>query len=119
MESNPYNQAPPPVAPTNSMAVVSLITGILGLTLLPFLGSIVALVTGNMARNEMRRSPYPVSGEGLATAGLVLGWVGVGLGVLSACGIGFVFLCPALLALVSYSADMGGGLIFGLLGLLG
>ncbi|HQQ59020.1 MAG TPA: DUF4190 domain-containing protein, partial [Thermomonas sp.] len=46
-----------PARQTNSLAVVSLVCGILGWTLLPFLGSIIAIICGHMARSEIRRSP--------------------------------------------------------------
>ncbi len=80
--------------PNSSMAIVSLVMGILGLSLLPILGSIVAVVTGYMARNEIRQSMGNLSGEGLATAGLILGWVGIGLAVLGLCIGGAFILVP-------------------------
>ena len=57
---------------TSPMAIISLVAGILGWTLLPLLGSIVAVVTGHMARGEIRRAPERLEGDGLATAGLIL-----------------------------------------------
>lgn len=60
--------------PTNGMAVASMVLGILWLY---WLGSILALIFGYVARNQIR-----VSGEGgggMATAGIVLGWIGVGI----------------------------------------
>jgi len=69
--------------PNSSLAVVSLVCGLLGWTLLPFLGSIVAIITGHMARAEIRRNPEALDGDGLAIAGLVLGWVSVALGLLA------------------------------------
>ncbi|MER3514520.1 MAG: hypothetical protein C4310_09150 [Chloroflexota bacterium] len=65
------------------MAIVSLVTGILGLTLCVGLGGVIALITGYMARNEIRQKPGMYTGEGLATAGLVLGGVGIAYFVLS------------------------------------
>jgi len=62
---------------TSTLAIVSLVSGILGWTLLPFLGSIVAIITGHMARAEIRRAPDSVEGDGLAITGLVLGWASV------------------------------------------
>ena len=73
----------PAAPPNSSMAVVSLISGILGLTLVPFIGGIVALVTGYMAKNEIQDSDGALGGEGLATAGIVLGWICVALLVIS------------------------------------
>ena len=50
--------APAPAASykqTSALAITSLIAGILGWTLLPWLGSLVAVITGHMARAEIRR----------------------------------------------------------------
>ncbi|MGV8943151.1 DUF4190 domain-containing protein [Thermomonas sp.] len=59
---------------TSPMAIISLVSGILGWTLLPFLGSIVAVITGHLARGEIRRGQDRLEGDGLAIAGLVLGY---------------------------------------------
>lgn len=82
--------APPP---TSGMAIAALILGISGLTIFPFLGSILALILGYMARNEIRQRPHEMAGEGLAVAGIVTGWIGVGLAVLSILAVGGFFLC--------------------------
>lgn len=65
------------VRETNSLAVVSLIAGILGWTLMPVLGSLGAIVTGHLARAEIRRQPQRFQGDGLAVGGLLLGWLAV------------------------------------------
>lgn len=74
--------APPTyVGRTNGKAIASLVLGIVGLTGIPFVCSILALVLGYGARREI-----VVTGEeggGLATAGIVLGWVGVALVLLA------------------------------------
>ncbi len=62
---------------TSSLAVISLVAGILGWTLLPFLGSIGAVVTGHLARARIRREPARYDGDGIAIAGLLLGWLAV------------------------------------------
>ena len=67
---------------TSSLAIISLVSGLLGWTLLPWLGSLVAIITGHMARAEIRRNPETMEGDGLALAGLVLGWLMVGLTVI-------------------------------------
>jgi hypothetical protein len=66
-----------PVPSTSPLAIASLVSGILGWTLLPVLGSIVAVVTGHMARAEIRRAGGRLGGDGLAVAGLVLGWLSI------------------------------------------
>lgn len=79
------------VRPTSSLAIASLVSGILGWTLLPFIGTLVAIVTGHMARAEIRRSQGAVGGDGLAIGGLILGWVSALLWVVGIVVI-FVFL---------------------------
>lgn len=71
--------------PSSTLAIVSLVSAILGFTLFPIVGGIVALVTGYMARNETRSIPPRASGDSMATAGIVMGWVQVGLLVLGVC----------------------------------
>jgi hypothetical protein len=61
-------------APTSTAAILSLVFGILGWVGLPVLGSIVAIVCGHMARAEIRNAGVALQGDGLAIAGLVLGW---------------------------------------------
>lgn len=65
--------------PTSSLSVVALVFGILGWTLLPGIGAVVAIITGHMARGEIRRSAGQLEGDGMAVAGLVLGWLAVGM----------------------------------------
>ncbi|MCW0386417.1 DUF4190 domain-containing protein [Xanthomonas sacchari] len=71
------------VRETNSLAVVSLVAGILGWTLMPVLGSLGAIITGHLARAEIRRQPQRFQGDGLAVGGLILGWAAVVLAVLA------------------------------------
>ena len=55
--------------------------GILGLTALPLLGSILALVFGAQARREALDHPQHYR-DSLGRIGRILGWVGVTLAVL-------------------------------------
>lgn len=79
------------VRQTSTLALVSLIFGILGWFLLPFIGSIVAIFTGHMARGEIRRQPDRLEGDGLALAGLILGWLSVALWIVGVLVL-FLFL---------------------------
>ena len=72
-----------PLRQTSTMAIVSLVSGMLGWTLLPLIGSVVAIVTGHIARAEIRRNPQSLEGDGLAVAGLVLGYAMVAIAVAS------------------------------------
>jgi hypothetical protein len=79
---------------TSGYAIASLILGIAGFIVFfvfPIVPSILAVVFGQKARDELRRDST-LGGEGLATAGIVLGWVGIAL-----VGIGLVFLLLLLL----------------------
>ena len=80
---------------TSSAAIVSLVFGILAWVALPLIGSIVAVVSGHIARGEIRRSPDVVEGDGLAVAGLVLGWIQ--LGVILLIGGLFILAIPFLI----------------------
>ncbi len=90
---NPY--APPPPAGygygyapgyrpvrTNGLAVASLVLGIVGWALCG-VGSIVAIVLGLVARNQIRASGGQEAGDGMATAGVILGCVGLVLFVVA------------------------------------
>jgi hypothetical protein len=71
--------------PSSTLAIVSLIAGILGFTFVPVIGAVVALITGYMARNETRSIPPKVSGDGMATAGIIMGWIQIGLILVGVC----------------------------------
>jgi hypothetical protein len=75
------------------MAIASLVLGIGGLTVLPLIGSILAILFGYMARRDIRQRPDAVSGDGLALAGIVLGWISVGLAVVGLLIFGGVAAC--------------------------
>jgi hypothetical protein len=75
-----------PVAKTSTLAIISLITGILGFVqILPVIGPIAAVITGHMAKNEIKKSGGMVTGNGLATTGLILGYVTLAIGLCLAC----------------------------------
>lgn len=82
------------------MAIVSLVFGILGLTLFPVLGAIVAVITGPMAKREIYESGGQLSGEGLATAGQIMGWIGIALSFFGVCA-GCCFLATLPLGILS------------------
>jgi hypothetical protein len=69
----------------------SLVCGLLQFAV-PVVMTVLALVFGYVARNQIRERGE--SGEGMAKAGIILGWVGVALGVL-----GLLFFVAAFSAL--------------------
>jgi hypothetical protein len=68
-----------PIRRTSATAILSLVFGILSWVALPFVGAIVAVVTGHVARAEIRRGGGAMDGDGMAVAGLVLGWANLAL----------------------------------------
>jgi hypothetical protein len=57
---------------TNGLAIASMVLGILWIY---WVGSVLALIFGYVARRQIRERNQ--SGGGMATAGIVLGWIGV------------------------------------------
>lgn len=75
---------PPAYRATNALAVISMAFGISAWCILPFIGAIVAIICGHLARGEIRRAPAGnMEGDGFAIAGLVLGYVQLILTVLA------------------------------------
>ena len=70
---------PAQVAPSSNEAIWSLVLGILSVTCLGLIAGIPAVILGSIAKRKIAASGGMVRGQGLATAGLVLGWVSIGL----------------------------------------
>ncbi len=90
-------EAPVPPFPktkTSSLAIWSLVLGCVGLVLLLAcvgpLFSIPAVICGHMALSRIKRSAGMLCGQGLATGGLVTGYVSIALGL---------FVVPMMLAI--------------------
>lgn len=83
----------PAPRPTNNMALAAFIVSLVSLFSCPLIG-LVSVFLGRRARDEIRRTGE--QGDGLAQAGVIIGWVGVGLAVLytlvMAAYFGFFFL---------------------------
>jgi len=77
--NQPYQ--PSPAKPNSNMAIASLVLGILGWTIAPVLASIAAIITGHMAKNEIKASMGELGGDGMATAGLIMGYANVAIGL--------------------------------------
>ena len=58
-----------------------MISGIAAFVVVPFIGSIVAIITGHMAKKQIAQTGE--GGSGMATAGLILGYVGIAFVVLA------------------------------------
>lgn len=106
----PESNYTPPAYPTtakreSSLAIVSLIAGIIGWTIVPFIGSIVAVITGHLAKKEIRESGGTMSGDGMALAGLILGYTMIGLALLA-----MIIVIVALLVFVPVMTQTTGSL---------
>lgn len=75
----PYH-APVPV---DGMAVASLILGIASYFICFFVGAILAIIFGYIARRNISDSHGTLGGEGFATAGIILGFIHLGLVLLT------------------------------------
>ncbi len=76
---------------TEGTAVASLVLGIAGFIICPLIPSILAIVFGNQAQRKIAQDPS-LEGEGMAKAGVILGWIGVALVVV---GILFIVIVAA------------------------
>lgn len=87
-EPNTYGSVNPPApAKTNSFAIASLVLGIVTVPLICCCGAgiltgILAVVFGFMAKNKIKASMGAEKGDGMALAGIILGFAGIGLGIL-------------------------------------
>ena len=66
---------------TSGYAIASLVLGIAGFFVIPLIPSVLAVIFGKRAKDEIRANSS-IGGDGLATAGVVLGWIGIALCVL-------------------------------------
>ena len=80
-----------PAPRTSALAIVSLVFGILSWFALPLVGAVVAVITGHLARGEIRRAADTLEGDGMAVAGLALGWTNLIVGLLALLIFLFVF----------------------------
>ncbi len=88
MYQYPSNQQYPPRYPTiytktSTWAIISLIASILGWLGLFGFGGIAGIICGYVAKSEINNSRGTVTGSGLATAGLILGWANIILVILA------------------------------------
>lgn len=101
---------PPPAAQTSTSAVIGLIASILGIVgILPLIGSIVGIIAGNSAKNDIRSRPGQVTGEGLAQASVIVGWIGLALWGLACCGAVAALALGVTIPGIGICAELGRG----------
>ncbi|OAN38297.1 DUF4190 domain-containing protein [Microbacterium sp. H83] len=96
-----YGAAPMYAAPrpASGLAITSLVCGIAGVVfgtflfwlVLPFISSVVAIITGHLALRRTKADPG-VGGRGLAFGGLIMGYVMVGIQLVVLAIVLFSFL---------------------------
>lgn len=74
--------APAPAQRSSGSAIAALIMGIAGIVVFPVIFAPLAIIFGKRAQREIAQDPS-VGGAGMAKAGIVLGWIGVALVVIS------------------------------------
>lgn len=90
-----YGQPPygTPARRTNVLAVVSLISSVAGFVLawtwVLAVGIVVGVITGHLALAQIKRTGE--AGRGMALAGVIVGWVGIGFGVLAVLAFAMLF----------------------------
>ncbi|HLM59526.1 MAG TPA: DUF4190 domain-containing protein [Pyrinomonadaceae bacterium] len=67
---------PPPTGQDQTLAIVSLVCGILSILCCGLITGIPAIITGYMAKNNVDTNPNQYSGRGMALAGMILGSIG-------------------------------------------
>ena len=67
---------------TPGKATAALVLGIVGIFLCPLVCSVLAIIFGVQARNEIDANPTALGGRGQAQAGFILGIVGIALTVI-------------------------------------
>lgn len=108
--TNSHNQGgiimPPVAPPTSTNAIISLIAGVLGFIILPLIGGVIAIMTGNAAKKEIANSGNTLRGDGLAKAGVIMGWIDLGIygtiALVGLCVLSMIVLVPLFVALLSW-----------------
>lgn len=65
---------------TNTLAIVSLVSSLVGVFVIPIIGQIVGIITGHMSLGQIKRTGE--GGRGLGLAGVIIGWVSLALWIL-------------------------------------
>ena len=68
----PYGYPPQPVAATNGLAIVSLVSALVWFV---WVGSLAAIIFGHVALGQIERAEGRQTGRGIAIAGLVIGYL--------------------------------------------
>jgi hypothetical protein len=75
--NTPFQQPPAASGQDQTLAIVSLVSGILSIVCCGAIAGIPAIITGFMAKNNVDSNPNQYGGRGFALAGMILGGVSV------------------------------------------
>ena len=92
---SPGQDLPPlyPAPQTNGLAIASLVLGIVSLACSVHIAAIPGVLFGHIALKEIRNSRGTQAGQGMAIAGLVTGYIALGmLAIALTAGIAFILL---------------------------
>jgi hypothetical protein len=100
-DSRSYLPPEEPLYRDSVLAVASLGLGFASWIILPLLAAIPAVVFGHMARLEIARSEGRLTGDGMAVAGLIMGYANIACAALAIVCMASLFLLPAVLKFFS------------------
>jgi len=93
ISTEPKPQAPQePQAAPDGNAIASLVLGILGITVIPFICSILAVILGHISIGDAYKRGE--RGSAIATAGVILGWIGVAVFAVLVVFLGIFTIAP-------------------------
>lgn len=72
-----------PASVTSNNAIASLVFGIVSMFICPGLAAPVAILLGYSAKREIKASNGRVSGQGMASAGIILGYISITIVILA------------------------------------
>ena len=120
LDNQPHSPPPPPfplpppaqtVSQTDEFAIASLVLGILSIVPGVYIGGLVmgilAIVFSRMAMARIKAQPGSINSQGVATAGLITGIVGLSISVLiilvfgAIAGIGLAFIAAIVKAMAN------------------
>ncbi len=78
---HPEDRGPSRSPRTSGLAIASLVTSIAGVFMCFLVGQIVGIILGHQARRQIDNSEGWITGEGMARAGIIVGWAGIALDI--------------------------------------
>ncbi|MDQ2084978.1 DUF4190 domain-containing protein [Herbivorax sp. ANBcel31] len=93
-ENSNRTEVSPNQAKTNGMAIASMVLGIVGIPLFCCSGigivpAALAVILGFISLNSIKKSGGIEKGKGMAIAGIIMGFIGVGLAIIVIIGLVF------------------------------